>query len=282
MTQSTQPVGMLIRDWRRHRRWSQLDLACEAEISQRHLSFVESGRSQPSREMVLHLAERLDLPLRERNALLVAAGFAPTFKERPFDDPALDAARHAVDLVLKGHEPFPAVAVDRYWTLVSANASVALWLDGVDAKLLEPPVNVLRLSLHPKGLAGRIANWSEWRAHILERLRRQYHATADAGVDRLIRELSGYPAPGGVRGAAQRPEADYGGVLIPLQFRMPGGILSFLATTMVFGTAVDITLAEMTVEAFFPADAATAAALQGRPAHAAVVAPPKRRNRKTR
>ncbi len=257
-----QPVGALIRDWRKHRRLSQLDLASEAEISQRHLSFLESGRAQPSRDMVLHLAERLDLPLRERNALLVAAGFAPMFRERGYDDPALLAARAAVDLVLAGHEPFPALVVDRLWTLVNANAAVQSMLAGVAAHLLTPPLNVLRVTLHPDGLSPRIANWREWRAHVLERLRRQYMATADARIDALLRELTAYPAPDA---AASRPlhrHDDFGGVLVPFRLKTPDDVLSFLGTTTVFGTAVDITLAELTLEAFFPADEATSAALR--------------------
>ena len=258
---TNQPIGALIRDWRKHRRLSQLDLACEAEISQRHLSFLESGRAQPSREMVLHLAERLELPLRERNALLVAAGFAPMFRERAFDDPALNAARNAVELVLKGHEPLPALAVDRHWTLVSANAAVAPLMIGVAQHLLAPPLNVLRATLHPEGIAPRIVNWSEWRAHVLERLRRQYLATADVVIDKLIRELQDYSAPDGVKRKPAHPPTDFGGVLVPLQLQSPAGVLSLLGTSTVFGTAVDITLAELTLEAFFPADAATATAL---------------------
>ena len=171
MMGSPQPVGDLLREWRQRRRLSQLDLAGEAEISTRHLSFVESGRAQPSREMVLHLADRLEVPLRERNVLLVAAGYAPVFRERQLADPVLASARQAIDLVLKGHEPYPALAVDRHWTMVASNAAVARLIAGADASLLQPPVNVLRLSLHPKGLAPRIANLTEWRAHLLERLR---------------------------------------------------------------------------------------------------------------
>lgn len=254
----------MIRDWRKQRRLSQLDLASEAEISQRHLSFLESGRAQPSREMVLHLAERLDLPLRERNALLVAAGFAPAFREREYDDPALEAARAAVDLVLKGHEPFPALAVDRHWTLVSANATVKEMLAGVAVHLLAPPLNVLRVTLHPEGLSPRIANWREWRAHVLERLRRQYMATADARIDALIRELTSYPAPDAAASRPVHKRHDFGGVLVPFRLSTPGGVLNFLSTTTVFGTAVDVTLAELTLEAFFPADVATAAALRDR------------------
>lgn len=252
--------GELLRDWRKRRRLSQLDLATEAEVSQRHLSFVESGRARPSREMVLHLAEQLEVPLRERNLLLVAAGHAPVFPERALDDPAMGAARDAVRRVLAGHEPHPALAVDRHWTLLAANRALAPLLDGVDAALLAPPANVLRLSLHPKGVAPRIANLPEWRAHILARLRRQVEVSADPVLRALLDELRGYPVPAATHPV---PAAELGGVAVPLRLATSAGMLSFLSTTMVFGTAVDITLAEITIEAFFPADAATAAAMQG-------------------
>lgn len=256
----TQPVGIMLREWRRRRRLSQLDLALEADISSRHLSFLETGRSQPSRDMLLHLAERLEVPLRGRNALLVAAGFAPVFRETPLADPSFGAAREAVELVLKGHEPFPALAVDRHWTLVAANRAVPLLLAGLDASMLQPPVNVLRLSLHPQGLAPRIVNFDAWRAHVLARLRRQIEATADAGLAALHEELSAYPAPpADVHDAL--PFADYAGVAIPLQLSTEAGVLSFISTTTVFGTPVDITLSELALETFFPADAATSAAL---------------------
>src|SRR5262245_32112268 len=188
----TQPVGNLLRKWRERRRLSQLDLACEAEISTRHLSFLETGRSSPSREMVLRLAEYLDVPLRERNALLVAAGYAPAFPERPLDDPALQSARKAVDLVLAGHEPYPALAIDRHWTLIASNNAVSPLLAGVDPSLLRPPVNALRLSLHPAGLAPRIANLVEWRSHLLASLRRQIDVTADQDLVDLLSECLGY------------------------------------------------------------------------------------------
>ena len=178
------PVGEHLRDWRQRRRMTQLDLALEAEISPKHLSFVETGRAQPSRQMVLHLAEHLDVPLRERNAMLVAAGFAPVYPERALDAPDLAAVRRAVDLVLKGHEPFPALVVDRHWNLVAANAAAAAFMVA-DPELTTPPVNVLRMSLHPKGLASRIINLTEWRAHILDRLRRQIDATADPALEAL-------------------------------------------------------------------------------------------------
>jgi transcriptional regulator with XRE-family HTH domain len=258
VTAQPRSIGGHLRAWRQRRRMSQLDLALEAEISQKHLSFVESGRSAPSREMVLNLAERLQVPLRERNLLLVAAGYAPLFPERSLDDPALAAARAAVDLVLKGHEPFPALAVDRRWTLVAANAAVPPLLAGVaEASLLEPPVNVLRLSLHPGGLAPRILNLPEWRSHILDRLRHQIAVTADAGLARLMAELQAYPA-----GEEEAGGPDYAGIVVPLRLRGPGGPLSFFSTITVFGTPIDVTLSELAVEAFFPADQATAAALR--------------------
>lgn len=258
MQHANPSIGDHLRTWRQRRRLSQLDLALEAEISTRHLSFVETGRAQPSRDMVLHLAERLEVPLRERNRLLVAAGYAPVYPERSLDDPAMEAARRAVDLVLKGHEPYPALAVDRHWTLLSANGAVPPLLAGIGASLLEPPVNVLRLSLHPAGLSPRIANLAEWRTHLLARLRHQVEVTADPVLEELMNELRAYPAPSAPKGA----EADHAGVVVPLQLVTPSGILSFVSTTTVFGTPVDITLSELAVEAFFPADAATAEALR--------------------
>lgn len=258
MLATPRSVGDHLREWRQRRRMSQLDLALEAEISTRHLSFVETGRAQPSREMVLHLAEQLDIPLRERNVILVAAGFAPVFRERPLDDPAMTAARRAVEVILAGHEPYPALVVDQRWNLVAANRMVAPLLEGVAPELLDPPSNVVRLSLHPRGLAARTVNAAEWRTHILERLRRQVELTADPGLIELVAELRAYPAP---PAADRRPE-DLGGVAIPFQVMLGERVFSFFSTTTVFGTAVDITLAELTLETFFPADAATAEALR--------------------
>lgn len=252
------PVGQLIRHWRQHRRWSQLDLACEAEISTRHLSFLETGRARPSREMLLRLAEQLDLPLRERNALLLAAGFAPTFRERALADPELAQAREAVERILAANAPNPALAVDRHWNLVTANAPAMQLMAGIDAALLAPPLNVLRASMHPAGLAPRIANFAEWRAHVLHRLRRQVDASGDAVLATLLAELEALPAP---PGAGAPPALGASGVVVPFQLHSPLGTLSFLGTTMVFGTAVDITLAELVIELFFPADTATAQAL---------------------
>ena len=262
MIADVRPVGDLLREWRQRRRVSQLELALDAEISAKHVSFVESGKAQPSRDMVLKLAEHLQVPLRERNALLHAAGFAAVYAERPLSDPALATARAAVELVLKGHEPFPAIAVDRHWSLVTANAAVAPMLEGIDESLLTPPVNVLRVSLHPCGLAPRIVNFSEWRAHLLDRLRRQVDRTNDQVLVDLLRELQQYPMQDETEQHA-RPPRDYAGVIVPFELRTAAGILAFFGTTTVFGTPVDITLSELAVEAFFPADEATARALRG-------------------
>lgn len=254
---ATTPIGARLRAWRQRRRRSQLDLALDAEVSQRHLSFVESGRAMPSRDMVLRLAETLDVPLRERNALLLAAGFAPFYAERKLDDPALAAARGVVEAILRAHAPNPALAVDRHWRLVAANPAVAPLLAGVtDAGLLRPPINVLRLSLHPGGLAPRIANLPEWRAHILDRLRRQTETSADPALAALLAELAafgGQESPGGT--AMPLPDND---IAVPLELDTAQGRLSLLSTTTVFGTPTEVTLSELAIEAFYPADEATA------------------------
>jgi transcriptional regulator with XRE-family HTH domain len=262
-TVASQPVGTLLREWRQRRRLSQLDLAAEAEISSKHLSFLETGRSLPSREMLLHLAEQLMIPLRDRNLLLIAAGYAPIFSERPLDDPELQAARKAVGLVLAGQEPYPALAIDRQWTLVAANKAIPALLEGIDSALLRPPVNVLRVSLHPRGLAPRIANLPEWRAHLLARLRHQIDLTADAVLVELLSELSDYPVTGPQRARNPRPDQDYAGVVVPFQLLTEGGMLTLFSTTTIFGTPIDITLSELAIESFFPANTATAAALRG-------------------
>jgi transcriptional regulator with XRE-family HTH domain len=272
MNKHHQPmVGTLIRDWRQLRRLSQLDLALEAEISQKHLSFLESGRSQPSRDMVLLLCEHLGVPLRERNALLLAAGYAPVYLERALEDPGLQAAKTAIDLVLKGHEPYPALAVDRHWTLLAANAAIAPLLSLIaDADLLRPPVNVLRLSLHPAGLAPLIVNLGEWRMHLLARLRQQIRATADPVLADLLAELLTYPAPAqpARKGHAQEVEAEPA-IVVPLRLQLGETVLSLISTTTVFGTPVDITLSELALETFFPADAATGEALRALAAQSA-------------
>ena len=257
---ASRTVGDLLREWRQRRRMSQLLLAAEADISTRHLSFVESGRAVPSREMVMHLAERLDVPLRARNALLIAAGYAPLFRERPLTDPQLAAAREAVELVLKGHEPYPALAIDRHWTILAANSALAPLVAGASAELLKPPVNALRLSLHPEGIAASIVNWHAWREHVLARLQRQIDVSGDDTLSALRDELAGYPAPPGAQ--AIDPDPAINQIAVPLRLRTPLGLLSFFSTTTVFGTPVDVTLSELAIEAFFPADQQTAAALR--------------------
>ena len=246
-------VGPLLREWRQRRRLSQLDLALDADVSTRHLSYVETGRSRPSAEMVLHLAERLDVPLRERNQLLLAAGYAPAYGQRDLDEPAMGPVREALDRVLAGHEPYPALAVDRHWGLVAMNRAVGVLLAGVAAHLLEPPVNVLRLTLHPEGMAPRIVNLPEWRAHLLERLGREAVATGDPALAALHEELAALPGGAGVA-------ADVGAIAVPLRLRDPE--LTLISTVTTFGTAVDVTVAELAVEAFFPADEATAERLR--------------------
>lgn len=257
MSVTTRPVGDMLREWRQRRRLSQLELSLEAEISTRHLSFLETGRSQPSREMVLRLAEQLAVPLRDRNILLQAAGYARVFPERPLDDPALQIARQAVDQVLAGHEPYPALAVDRHWTLVAANNATMRLVTGVDPALLQPPVNVLRLALHPSGMAPRTANLAEWRAHLLARLGHQIQISGDPVLVRLLGELRGYPAPDGTE-----HHADAGAFVVPFQLITENGTLTFFSTVTVFGTPLDITLSELAVEAFYPANAVTADALR--------------------
>ncbi len=259
MTQTEPAFGGLIQTWRRQRRRSQLALALEAGISQRHLSFLESGRSRPSRDMVLLLAEHLSVPLRERNVLLTAAGFAPAYRERGFDHPDLAAAREAVEAIVQAHDPHPALGVDRHWNLVVANRAVSVLLRDVDPALLAPPVNVLKLSLDPRGLGSRIANFGAWRAHVLARLAQQVDASGDAGLSRLHDEIRALPLP---PRASPRREETGPAIAVPFRLEVPGGTLDFISTTTVFGTAVDVTLAELTIETFFPANRETAAAMR--------------------
>lgn len=254
------PVGELLRQWRERRRLSQLSLALDAEISTRHLSFVETGRSAPSREMVLRLAEQLEVPLRERNALLLAAGYAPVYSQSALDDTAMSAIRAAIRQLLTAHEPYPAIVIDRAWNLVDANASIAMFTDGLPPELLAPPVNVLRVSLHPAGLAPRIVNLGEWRAHLFSRLRRQIALTADPTLSDLYTELRAYPCD------LPEPEVELPGpgeVLVPLRVRHGTGEVAFFTTVSTFGTPLDVTVSELAIEAFYPANAETAAVLRG-------------------
>jgi len=264
-------VGSLLRDWRKRRRLSQLDLAYDAEISQRHLSFLEIGRSQPSREMILRLAEQLDIPLRERNLLLTSAGFAAVFPERPLDDESLTAARKAVDLILSRLEPNPSFAVDRRWTLVAANRAADIFTSEVDPSLLQPPVNMLRICLHPKGFTPQVINYPEWRKNILEYLHKQVESTADAFLADLLHELKSYPTPKFWKQDSQVQEPDYSGFAIPLRLMTREGELSFISTVTVFGTPIDVTVSELAIETFFPADEITNASLKRASSNAAKV-----------
>ena len=254
MKENAQAVGGLLKTWRERRRRSQLDLALDAEISTRHLSFVETGRARPSREMILLLAENLEIPLRERNKILITAGFAPVYPENSFEDVSFAAARRAIELILTAHEPFPALAVDRHWNMVAANRTVPLMLEGIAPVLLAPPVNVLRLSLHPNGLAPKIVNLNEWREHLLTRLKKQVGDTADAGLEVLLKELSEYEL-NPKRAAKELKLED--SIVVPLKIETRFGLLSFISTTTVFGTPVDVTVSEIALETFFPADDAT-------------------------
>lgn len=251
-------VGELLRGWRELRRMSQLDLAGQADVSARHLSYVETGRSQPSRSMVLHLAEQLGVPLRHRNELLLAAGFAPIYTESSLESPGMARVRIALGRILAGHDPYPAIVVDRDWNLVLANASLALFTDGVAPSLLAPPANVLRLTLHPDGMAPRIANLTEWRGHILGGLRRRLALTGGpADVAELYRELLAYP------GGEPDPAHPSDDLVVPLRLHHPHGDLALFATIATFGAPQDITLAELAIETFFPADDRTEELLRG-------------------
>lgn len=254
-------AGELLREWRLRRRMSQMDVALEAGVSTRHLSFVETGRARPSAEMILRLSAPLDVPFRDRNVLLLAAGHAPIYEQRPLEDPAMGPVRDVLDQVLRGHEPYPALVVDRHWGMVAANAGVAALTVGVDPALLEPPVNVLRLSLHPDGLAGRIVNLAQWRGHVLERLARQAVTSGDPALAALRAELAGYPvAASGDDAGGLDPASSP--IAVPLRLRQGDRVLSFISTVTTFETATDVTVAELAIEAFYPADAETAAALR--------------------
>ena len=260
--QAQRPVGELLREWREQRRLSQFRLAALAEISTRHLSFIENGRSKPSREMVQLLAEHLELPLRERNQLLLAAGFAPVYSQTSMDASEMSPIRGALRQLLNSHEPYPAVVIDRDWNLVDANGSLSVFTDLAAPELLEPPINVMRLALHPKGMAPRIVNLTEWRTHLLTRLRRRVALTGDARLTELYDELSVYPCDLFDTVDDPRPATD---IVVPLRLRLDDGELQFFCTVATFGTPTDITVAELAIESFSPADERTAQALLRRP-----------------
>lgn len=251
---SPAPFGTLVRQWRQRRRLSQLDLALEADVSSRHVSFIETGRSTPSRAMVLRLADALQVPLREQNHLLLAAGLAPEYAERSLDDPDMAAVREGVGRVLRAYDPYPCLAVDRGWGIVAANAGASVLMRGVAEHLLRVP-NALRISLHPEGLAPRIRNLAQWRHHVIGRLRREVTGGGSEELRGLLAEVESYPG-------GSEESRDLGGVVVPLMLESEGAVLTFMSTVTTFGTALDLTAAELSIEAFLPADEQTAAALQ--------------------
>jgi transcriptional regulator with XRE-family HTH domain len=252
-------AGALLREWRRRRNLSQLELALRSAVSARHLSFIETGRARPSREMVLHLAERLDLPLRERNHILLAAGFAPVFGERSLDESEMAPVREAVERFLSAHEPYPALAVDRHWDVVAANRGVAYVTQGVAAALRGPPANALRIALHPDGMAPRISNLSDWSGYVLARLRRELEATRDPDLESLYDELVAFPGVTSDHDPTYPPNAN--DIMLLHELRLDDAQLALFCTFTTFGTARDLTLAELTIVAFYPADSKTAEAL---------------------
>jgi transcriptional regulator with XRE-family HTH domain len=251
-------AGPLLREWRLRRRLSQLDLSLTSAVSARHLSFVETGRSKPSRELLLHLAERLEMPLRERNRLLLAAGYAPAYSERPLDSAEMAPVRGALERFLAAHEPYPALVVDRRWNLVLANDALGFLTEGISPWLLEPPANALRATLHPEGMAPHILNFEEWSSHLVQRLRREVALTGDEALEELLEEVLSFP---GVHEQPRHGPAEE--LVLPLQLRHGDARFSFFGTITTFGTPADVTLAELSLEAFYPADAETAAALRG-------------------
>lgn len=253
----SESAGVLIREWRLRRNLSQLDLAHRADVSTRHLSYIETGRSRPTSRMLLRLCQHLGVPLREQNHVLLAGGYAPAYPEHSLADPPMAEVNAALEAILQAHQPYPALVVDRHWELVAANDAAYVLLEGVDPDLLEPPVNVIRLSVHPRGLAPRIVNLVEWREHLVERLRREYDVSADPALRELIEEVADGPV--GDAGADRRSP----GLVVPVQLRSGDRVLSLVSTTTVFGTPREVTLSELAIEAFYPADEATRRALTG-------------------
>jgi transcriptional regulator with XRE-family HTH domain len=256
--QLQQPIGDQLRSWRERRRLSQLELSLRAEVSTRHLSFVETGRAQPGRELIVRLTEELQVPLREQNALLISAGFAPIFQTRPFDDPSFDAVRGIIKIALETHKPFPAYVINRYWNIIVSNAAVPELFEGVDPELLRPPVNAIRLLLHPRGVAPRVTNLSAWRTHLLTQLRRQVELTADQRLEQLLREATSFSNP-----RADETESTWlESPVIPLEITTRIGHLSFLSSTTIFGTPAAPTVEEMALEMLYPANAFTEKAVR--------------------
>ncbi|MEW2261697.1 helix-turn-helix transcriptional regulator [Streptomyces sp. NPDC047853] len=252
---TAQGVGPMLRSWRERRRVSQLELALRADSSARHISFVETGRSRPSEEMVLRLAEHLDVPVRERNALLLAAGYAPHYPETPLDDPALDALREGMERLIRGYEPYPALVVDATYRVLAANRGITLLMEGLPEHLLEPPLNAMRLTLHPEGLAPRIRNLREWRGHLLEQMRREIALHRSPRLRELYEEVSAYPVPDTAPGTEPAEPVPY--FALPMQIEHEGRTLSFISSISTFNTPMDVTVAELAIETLLPADPAT-------------------------
>ncbi|MFD9224287.1 helix-turn-helix domain-containing protein [Streptomyces sp. NPDC060064] len=256
-------VGPLLRGWRERRRVSQLELALRADSSARHISFIETGRSRPSEDIILRLAEHLEVPVRERNALLLAAGYAPRYAETPLDDPAMGSLREGMERLLHGYEPYPAVIVDGTYTVVAANRGIAMLLEGLPEHLLTPPLNAMRITLHPEGLAPRIRNLREWRGHLLAQMERQIALARSEPLRTLYDEVAAYPLPetGGGLGDVAEP-APHPHFALPLQIEHEGRVLSFVSSISTFNTPMDVTVAELAIETFLPADPATVKYLQ--------------------
>ncbi|GAA1360090.1 helix-turn-helix domain-containing protein [Streptomyces beijiangensis] len=256
-------VGPLLRGWREQRKVSQLDLALRADSSARHISFIETGRSRPSEEMILRLAEHLDIPVRERNSLLLAAGYAPHYAQTALDDPSMTALREGIERLLTGYEPYPALVVDGTYTVIAANRGIAMLLDGVPAHLLAPPLNAMRLTLHPEGLAPKILNLREWRGHLLHQMERQIALARSAPLRELYEEVSGYPHPGpGDTDDRDESHPAHPWFALPLRIEHEGHVLSFVSSIATFNTPMDVTVAELAMETFLPADPATVKYLQ--------------------
>ncbi|MFG2868338.1 helix-turn-helix domain-containing protein [Streptomyces sp. NPDC048338] len=256
-------VGPLLRGWREQRRLSQLELALRADSSARHISFVETGRSRPSEEMILRLAEHLDVPMRERNTLLLAAGYAPRYAESTLDEPRLEALREGIEQLLAGYDPYPALVVDGAYTVVAANRGIGMLMEGLPEHLLTPPMNAMRITLHPEGLAPRILNLREWRGHLLAQMERQIGLARSESLRELYEEVAGYPLPAGPGGGADREDPQpYPYFALPMRIEHDGRVLSFVSSISTFNTPMDVTVAELAIETFLPADPATVAYLR--------------------
>ncbi len=255
-------VGPLLRGWRERRRISQLELSLRAGSAARHISFIETGRSRPSEEMILRLAEHLDVPVRERNALLLAAGYAPRYAETSLDDPSMGALREGIERLLHGYEPYPALVVDGTYNVIAANQGIAMLLDGLPAHLLTPPLNAMRITLHPEGLAPRIRNLPEWRGHLLAQMERQIALARSDALRALYDEVAAFPVPGTGDEAAREDPTPYPGFALPLRIEHDGRLLSFVSSISTFNTPMDVTVAELAIETLLPADPATVKYLQ--------------------